>query len=435
VIGQIAPGRVHLPLKWRDVVAGRYLLEEPLGAGGMGAIVAATHLLLGDRVALKFVIGDASQESKATERLLREAQVTARLRSEHVVRVIDVGVARPGVLFVAMELLRGVDLRRRLAVVGRLPLELALEYALGACDALSEAHALGIVHRDVKPSNLFLARGPEGRDAKAAPRSPREVLKLLDFGVSKMATAASEERDLTGSQMIIGTPCYMAPEQLFAGGRVDGRADLWSLAAVLFECLAGSPPFRASTLREYALVLGGATRPPSLRALRGDVPKALDEALSAALAVEREERTATIDDFARALAALLPRRHPLRQRWLGPVRLREAAPVETPMVPYERAPTEMDLGATLDPSPPQVTVSVRDDAAPTPLPRARWSPRVLVLAVLLALLVALWAARHWQPPSAHAWDAEHGAPHAPQFCASTPSCASHPFERLLSQSA
>jgi serine/threonine protein kinase len=404
VTGQIAPPRVRLPLKWRDVVAGRYLLEEPLGAGGMGAIVAATHLLLGERVALKFVIGDASQESKATERLLREAQVTAKLRSEHVVRVIDVGVARPGVLFIAMEMLRGADLRRRLAVAGRLPLAQAIEYALGACDALSEAHGLGIVHRDVKPSNLFLAKMPDGR----------EVIKLLDFGVSKMTSLApSEQRDLTGSQLIIGTPCYMAPEQLFASGRLDGRADLWSLAAVVFECLAGAPPYRASTLHEYAVLLGGATRPPSLRALRSDVPRSLDEALGRALAVEHEERTATIDDFARELAALLPRRHPLRQRWLEPVRSRAAGPAGRLPLSHETAPTEMDVrvgleqarGAESRASRPRIAVSVHGERRSKPGARARYA--VLLLVVFAVVLAAVWSSHrvslvspHWHPPSA-----------------------------------
>jgi serine/threonine protein kinase len=431
VSGQIAPSRVRLPLKWRDVVARRYLLEEPLGAGGMGAIVAATHLLLGERVALKFVIGDAAEESKATERLLREAQVTAKLRSEHVVRVIDVGVARPGVLFIAMELLRGADLRRRLAVVGRLPIEEGVEYALEACDALSEAHALGIVHRDVKPSNLFLARTPDGR----------EVIKLLDFGVSKRAAATSERGDLTDSQVIIGTPCYMAPEQLFASARVDGRADLWSLAAVLFECLGGAPPYRASALHEYAVLLGGATRPPSLRAVRNDVPKALDEALSRALAVEREERTASIDDFACELAALLPRRHPLRQRWLEPVRPRTTTPAAGLPLPQETAPTEMDVRVGLEPvraaevraSRPRVTVSVHDETKPKRGARAGWAVLLLLILASLALLAAAWS--HWQPASAHACEPVQAVPHAPQFVASEARATSHPFEYFRSQSA
>ena len=298
----------HAPLPFGpgDVVGGRYRLEEAIGAGGMSAVVSATHLLLDERVALKFVIGGGARVSGATERLLREARVTAKLSSEHVVRVLDVGFASTGDLFVAMELLRGEDLRRRLASAGRLPLATALEYALGACDALSEAHALGVVHRDVKPSNLYVTK--RARDG-------RETIKVLDFGISKVSGPESHVRDLTGSQ-VVGSPSYMAPEQLSASARVDGRADVWSLAAVLFECLAGSPPYRARTLSEYGVLLGSADGPPPVRALRGDVPRALDAALARALAIDPARRTPSIDDFARELAALLPRRHPLRRAWL-----------------------------------------------------------------------------------------------------------------------
>jgi serine/threonine protein kinase len=307
VSGEAASLRARFPLQWRDVVAGRYLVEEPIGAGGMGAVVAATHLVLGERVALKLVKDGSGGDPEASERLLREARITAKLRSEHVVRVLDAGVARPGILFIAMEMLRGMDLRRRLAQDGRLSVEVALEHTLGACEALSEAHAMGIVHRDVKPSNLYLATRPPDR---------REVIKLLDFGVSVIASA-SRPIDPNEDGVVAGSIGYMAPEQLFAPESVDGRADVWSLAAVLFECLAGNPAYGARSLGEYAVVLGAAKRPPPLRALRRDVPKALDEALGRALAFERAERTKSIDELARELAAVLPRAHPLRQRWLA----------------------------------------------------------------------------------------------------------------------
>jgi serine/threonine protein kinase len=297
---------------WREVVAGRYLIEEPIGAGGGGMVVAATHLFLGERVALKLVIDDHATDSRGADRLLREARITAKLRSTHVVRVLDAGIARPGVLFIAMEMLRGVDLRKRLALSGRLAVDVAIEHALGACDALSEAHALGVVHRDVKPSNLYLAtRSPDARSEGG------EVLKVLDFGVSKLSSPAARRADFTGSDAVIGSLCYMAPEQLSASACVDTRADVWSLAAVLFECLAGHPPYRARTLSEYGVVLGAARGPAPLRALRTDVPPSLDEALRQGLAIDRDDRTASIDDLARAIAAALPRRHPLRQRWLG----------------------------------------------------------------------------------------------------------------------
>ena len=305
--GEIGPRHARIPVRWRDVVAGRYLVEEPLGAGGGGVVVAATHLFLGERVALKLVTGDAN--SKATERLLREARITAKLRSEHVVRVLDAGIAKPGVLFIAMELLPGVDLRKRLAVLGRLPVDTALAYVLGICDALREAHTIGVVHRDIKPSNLFLTS-----------RNGEEIIKLLDFGASKRLPRPSPSagsEDVTASGTVVGSLCYMAPEQLFAAA-VDARADVWSLAAVLFECLAGNPPYRGRALGDYAAALRAVKTPPPLGALRGDIPAALDEALRRALMLDPDARTPSIDAFARDLAPLLPATSPLRKRWLEP---------------------------------------------------------------------------------------------------------------------
>jgi hypothetical protein len=178
--------------------------------------------------------------------------------------------------------------------------------------------------------------------------------------------------------------------------------------------------------------------------VRNDVPKSLDEALSRALAVEREERTASIDEFACELAALLPRRHPLRQRWLEPVRPRAiSSPAQMPL-PQETAPTEMDVRVGLEPvraaevraSRPRVTVSVHDEAKPKRVARALagWAVLILVILASLALLLAAaWS--HWQPPSAHACEPVQAVPHVPQFLASAASATSHPFEYFRSQSA
>jgi serine/threonine-protein kinase len=201
------------------------------------------------------------------------------------------------VLFVAMDLLPGVYLRTRLAVVGRLPVDVAHAHVLGVCDALREAHAMGVVLRDIKPSNLFLVtRAGEP-----------EIIKLLDFGVAKRLLRASiGSEDFTASGAVVGSLCYMAPEQLSAAATLDARADVWSLAVVLFECLAGNPPYQGRTLGEYAAVLAGVRSPPPLRAFRLDVPAALDEALGRALAIDPDLRTPSIDALARELADVLP---------------------------------------------------------------------------------------------------------------------------------
>jgi serine/threonine-protein kinase len=357
----------HSPLPFGpgDVVAGRYRLEEAIGAGGMSVVLAATHSLLGERVALKFVGSSSMRTAEATERLMREARIAAKLSSEHAVRVLDAGIASSGQLFVAMELLRGEDLRQRLANAGPLPLTKTLEVALGASDALAEAHGLGVVHRDIKPSNLYLAR--RARDG-------REVIKVLDFGVSKLGGPAAQAVDWTGTK-VVGSPCYMAPEQLASSAHVDARADVWSLAAVLFECLAGHPPFRARTLGEYGIVLGSVQRPPSLRALRSDVPRALDQAFARALAMDPAKRTGSIEQLARELAEHLPRSHPLRSAWL-------AAPAAPRTAPADRL---RDAGKT------RMTPREALQRALAHLQRGRLA--LVVVAVAVTLGAAVYALR------------------------------------------
>jgi len=355
-----------------DVILDRYRIERPIGEGGMGVLFAARHLALHEDVALKFVSFATSKNEVATERLFREARVTAKLKSDHVVRVIDVGIAPPGVPFIAMELLEGEDLRARLQDGERLPVRKALEYVICACEPLAEAHALGVVHRDVKPSNIFLARRADGR----------EVVKLLDFGVSKISRPLEAPlSELTGTDMVIGSPRYMSPEQLGAAGDVDGRSDVWSLAAVLYECLAGHPPFRARTLTEYCMVLGNAKLPPALETLRDDVPPEVDAAVARALAFERNERTPDVSTFARELARALPPTHPLRQQWLGALGSMPppagAPPIATPAPPTETSASLVSAAR----------------AQPAPRGRLRTGAALAVLATVIGMVTWL-STRH-----------------------------------------
>ncbi|TNF37662.1 MAG: serine/threonine protein kinase [Deltaproteobacteria bacterium] len=218
-------------------VDGRFLVTAPLGRGSMGAVFRAVELATGREVALKVMRADLSDA--LARRFTREIEVTARLAHPHTVATIAFGHDRGrGLLYLALELLEGETLKARLAQRRRLPWEEALRVAVEAAASLGEAHAKGIVHRDVKPANLFLARAPDARD----------VVKVLDFGVAKLRTEEALTV-LTLPGTVLGSARYMAPEQV-TGGALDGRTDLYALGVVLFEALTGRVPFDAPTAAE-----------------------------------------------------------------------------------------------------------------------------------------------------------------------------------------
>ncbi|MCA9587667.1 MAG: serine/threonine protein kinase, partial [Myxococcales bacterium] len=191
----------HIP-KAGDVLAGKYEVEHVLGQGGMGVVVAARHKQLDQRVALKFLLPEAMAHAQVVERFAREARAAARIKGEHVARVIDVGEMEGGIPYMVLEYLEGRDLGAALAADGPLPVGDAVRYVLETCEALAEAHAAGIVHRDLKPANLFIAKHPGQRD----------IVKVLDFGISKMIEPANQA--LTQTATVLGTAFYMSPEQL-----------------------------------------------------------------------------------------------------------------------------------------------------------------------------------------------------------------------------
>ncbi|WP_438022338.1 protein kinase domain-containing protein [Sorangium sp. So ce233] len=278
------------PVSAGDVLAGKYQVERVLGEGGMGVVVAARHLLLGERVAIKFMLPQALARADVVPRFLREGQAAARIRSEHVTRVYDVGKLAGGEPYLVMEYLEGTDLKAVLRDRGPLPVELACDYLLQACEALAEAHALGIIHRDLKPGNLFLSHRADG--------SP--LIKVIDFGISKMALAADTTAqavgDMTQTSTMLGSPLYMAPEQMLSTKSVDVRADIWSMGAILYQLLTGAIPFRGDSVMEiYDLILAG---PPRLVALRADVPARLDWAVQRCLQKSPADRFGSIAELA-----------------------------------------------------------------------------------------------------------------------------------------
>jgi eukaryotic-like serine/threonine-protein kinase len=296
--GAGAPGVVRFEPEPGMVVAGKYRVERVLGEGGMGIVVAATHLGLEQPVAIKFLHADAMGDKDAVERFLREAKVAAKIKSDHVARVHDVGSLEGGVPYIVMEHLVGTDLGDLIDVEGPLPIDEASEMALQACAALAEVHAAGIVHRDLKPSNLFVTRRADG--------SPD--VKLLDFGISKISVAVhgSEDPALTATATIMGSPSYMSPEQLKSTKEVDARTDLWSLGAVLYEAVTGRPAFRGESVPQVCAMIASedAARPSTLRE---GIPHELEQAILGCLAKKVEDRI-TLVDLARVLARVAPER-------------------------------------------------------------------------------------------------------------------------------
>jgi serine/threonine-protein kinase len=254
----------------------------------MGIVFVAVHLRLRQSVAIKFLRPEVLSMPDAVERFEREARASGRMRGPHVVHVLDVDTDSYGRPYMVMELLWGRDLEAELRARGSLPIAEAVDWLLQACAALAQAHAAGIVHRDLKPSNLFLAEEAGVR-----------VVKVLDFGISKLPP--DPDPAVTSTAFTMGTPLYMSPEQLRSSKDVDARTDIWSLGVILYELLAGAPPFLGTTTAAIAAIVADAT--PSLCDLRPEVPHALERVIVTALAKARNDRFPTSEALS---AALMP---------------------------------------------------------------------------------------------------------------------------------
>ncbi len=271
-----------------DRLLDKFRIERVIGQGGAGIVYAARHELLDQPIALKVLLADRGSEAAA--RFVNEAKLAAKIRSEHVCRVMDVGHLPTGLAYIAMEYLEGHDLDAVVAR-GRVPVQRAVDYVLQATDAIAQAHGQGIIHRDLKPANLFLA-------SNAGHVEP--IIKVLDFGISKAGLALGVDANVTSSRAILGSPSYMSPEQIKNARTVDLRTDIWSLGVILYELVTGVPPFGGETVGEVFAKILEASPPPMGTILR-EVPAELDAVVTRCLARDREQRYANVGELARAL--------------------------------------------------------------------------------------------------------------------------------------
>jgi len=288
----LSPGS-PAPVKEGDILASKYRVEKVLGVGGMGVVVAAHHLELDQRVALKFLLPQAAESEELVERFLREARASVRLKGTHVAKTLDVGRLENNCPYIVMEFLEGHDLHAELrSDKGPLPVETAMSYVLQAAEGLAEAHSRGIVHRDLKPGNLFLTNGVDGRP----------LVKVLDFGISKTLDSGigGEGLSLTRTEMLLGSPLYMSPEQMRSSKHVDERSDLWALGAIAYELLTGKVPFEADTILELCFKVAQ-ERPASPQTHRAALPEELCAAILKCLEKDPADRFANVGELARAL--------------------------------------------------------------------------------------------------------------------------------------
>jgi len=273
---------------------GKYVVERTLGVGGMGIVVAARHEHLGELVAIKLLHPKASSDLVQIERFVREARATVRIKSEHVVRVLD-GGSDPdtGAPFIVMEHLEGGDLGHLLEQHGPMPVPTAVDLMLQICEAVAAAHALGIIHRDLKPSNFFVTHRADGG----------LLVKVLDFGISKaLAREGAPDPRLTETQAVFGSPTYMSPEQIRSSKNVDARTDVWSLGVALFQMLTGKLPFIADTVPGL-LASVVADAPFRVSVFAPDVPEELEAIVLACLEKDVSRRIGSAAELAMRLAA------------------------------------------------------------------------------------------------------------------------------------
>jgi serine/threonine-protein kinase len=387
-----------------DVIAGKYRVEGVLGVGGMGVVLSARHLTLGQPIAIKILaIRDQELEREAKARLLREARAAAALTSDHVVRIYDMGEEADGQPFIVMERLFGADLSQVLQHVGPLPVEQAATLLVQACRAVGEANALGIVHRDLKPSNLFLTRRSDGG----------AHVKVLDFGIAKsLAPQDLSQETLTGGRLTLGSPSYMSPEQVRDARQVDGRTDIWSLGMILYELLTGKVAFQGNTLPGVCAAIVADT-PPTPSSLRKEIPAELDQVILRCLEKEKTARYRSAEALAAALEPFavsfldfvtvvpfswlpetlaVPVLDPVAEVEVSAPRSPEPAPEESPRAPVQSHERTLESGKPVYISAPRVSGAPSGPPADgvDTSPSRDWIYALAGFALILGLGLAWW---------------------------------------------
>jgi serine/threonine-protein kinase len=335
-----------------EVLDGDYRIERLLGEGGMGIVVAARHVRTGEEVAIKLIRRERVSDPMFLKRFLREASIALQLRGARVAQVLRIGLLPSGLPYLVMEYLQGETLEAALRERGPLPIDVAVDCVLEACDAIAEAHAAGIAHRDLKPANLFLTRTPDGGTR----------VKVIDFGISKWIggrDSSSRGPHVSTTDVPIGSPSYMSPEQLLEVALADPRSDVWALGVILFELITGRLPFAAESIAAVQVAVLH-DEPPSLRSLVPSAPPTLDAVYQRCLVKDRAARMASVHDL---VVALAPFASAQGRALAGEIAARMPRPATT-VVPGD--------GAV-----PQI-------AATTAGPRRAWRRRALIASAVLA---------------------------------------------------
>jgi serine/threonine protein kinase len=384
----------ELNLEPGTLLADKYRIERVLGRGGMGVVALAYHIQLEQRVAIKLMLPEAMISPDAVTRFVREARAAARISSEHVARVFDVGSLASGAPYIAMEFLEGADIGELLARHGRLPAADTVEFVLQACEALAEAHAAGIVHRDLKPGNLYLANRVDGQ----------RLIKVLDFGISKMTSPAgsSPGAPMTHTSALMGSPLYMSPEQLTSSKNVDARSDVWSLGVVIYEMLTGAQPFQGETLPQVCMAIMTA-EPQRLVEHAAGVPPLLASVVERCLQKRPEARYQSVAELAQALLPLASARGLQSVERISRV-LGVALTSSSPALAYA------GTGAAAPQTSPAVSVqpgtyaSWGETKAPLPSQRSRKAALVALASIALVGLIGggVFAAQRFEAAAAPA---------------------------------
>jgi serine/threonine-protein kinase len=273
-----------------NILDGTYRVGDVLAEGGMGVVYRGEHRQSGQSAAIKFLSREGISDRVAYDRFLQEARLAARIEHRGIIKVYSLGITQGGIPFIVMELLEGQDLDGRLDAVGHLEIEEAVKVTEQILEALAAVHASHVIHRDLKPGNVFLARQPGGE----------ALVKLLDFGVCMLLDTQDVASRLTGAGYVLGTPYYVSPEAVRDGANPDHRSDLYSTGVLLFEMLTGRPPFDSENLQR--LLVNVATRPPpDPRMFVPDLPASLAELILRSLEKRPDRRYQSAESMLGAL--------------------------------------------------------------------------------------------------------------------------------------